>query len=112
MSLYDYCLSVCQCVFITQKIDQAGGPETFFQLCLANIIKISLSVQKFSSFILLQRNQKSIELTEFHSCFCEMREIRKHGGFLQSQSHGTRSEKSTRLVHHAFFNLVEPYTGL
>ena len=29
MSLYDY-LSVCLCVFTTQKIDQVGGPETFY----------------------------------------------------------------------------------
>ena len=28
MSLYDY-LFVCLCVFTWQKIDQAGGPETF-----------------------------------------------------------------------------------
>ena len=26
-----YCLSVC----LSAKIDQAGGPETYFQLCLA-----------------------------------------------------------------------------
>ena len=29
MSLSDY-LSVHQCIFTWQKIDQAGGPETFF----------------------------------------------------------------------------------
>ena len=34
MSLCGY-LSVCLCVFTWQKIVQAGGPETFFQLCLA-----------------------------------------------------------------------------
>ena len=29
MSLYDY-LSIFLCAFTWQKIDQAGGPETFF----------------------------------------------------------------------------------
>ena len=33
-SLRDY-LSVCLYVFTWQKIDLAGGPETFLQLCLA-----------------------------------------------------------------------------
>ena len=35
------------------------------------MIEISVSVQKFSSFILVQRNQKSVTLSGLYSCFCQ-----------------------------------------
>ena len=40
MSLCDD-LSVCLCVFTWQKIDQAGGPETFFNFVWPNMNHLS-----------------------------------------------------------------------
>ena len=36
-----------------------------------SIVKISVSVQKFPCFILVQRNQNSVALSGLYSCFCE-----------------------------------------
>ena len=44
---------------------------TFTYVIWGSIVEISLSVQKFPSFILVQTNQKSIALSEHYSCFCE-----------------------------------------
>ena len=42
MSLYDY-LPICLCVYTWQKINQAGGPETFLTLfALSNPLQFSL----------------------------------------------------------------------
>ena len=52
MSLCDY-LFVCRCVFAWQKIDQAGGPETFFLTLFGlTMDKLDCSIYLTSLFML------------------------------------------------------------
>ena len=50
-----------------------------------NITKISIPVKKFLSFIMVQRNQKLVELSGFTAVFVMQCKIREHGGFSQSR---------------------------
>ena len=44
---------------------------TFTEFGVYSIVEIFASVQKFPSFNLVQRNQKSVALSGLYSCFCE-----------------------------------------
>ena len=47
-------------------------------MIMCNIVKISISVYKFPSFLLVQRNQKLIDLLGLYSCFEKQCKIREH----------------------------------
>ena len=53
-------------------------------MIMCNIVKISLSVEKIPSFLLVQRNQN---FQDFTAIFVKRYKIREHGGFSQSRSH-------------------------
>ena len=56
-------------------------------MILGSIAEISLSVQKFSSFILAQKIKNLLYYYNFTVVFVKMCKRRKRGGFSQSQSH-------------------------
>ena len=56
-------------------------------MILGSDVEISVWVQKFPSFIVIQRNQNLLYYHDFIAVFMNMCERREHGGFSQSQSH-------------------------